>query len=509
MGYRFTLESANIVANLTFGKVLSCYREIYSSNECFEEFIQFLDMFQQNLYSNEMERYMKSVLEIRETLWRYKAHKKDDRGEIIFYRETLDALKKLSKIFDRCTIKSLLLPPMKENSNYDYDFMTSPRFLRRLYERHQGDSCLILQPQECPKCATVFDAFPNFEVALLQADKWPAVFFWESPENYVFAPVETEREVLILYEIIKYERHPLGEIRRFVERKKKTSHYLFQLSDLHLGARNVYVAERRLKMLVQAQLSKIEVGDSVDFLISGDAVDSPTPITEANYSNFSEFIEAQCGQKPIRVLGNHDINHHGISMFRGKKRVANIVGEYPKIKILDDIKVILLLFNSNTDGKLAEGKIGTTQMAEMGNLLDKVKNLETYSLIAVLHHHLVPIPRPNYYDRKWYERILPNDFMEASLKLIDADLFLKWLHLRNVRVVLHGHKHIPFFTEVDGIKVISCGSSTGQVVHKEKDKTFISYNILKISSESITCTQFAEEIYGAGEKNIRTETIEL
>ena len=54
MGYRFTLESANIVANLTFGKVLSCYREIYSSNECFEEFIQFLDMFQQNLYSNEM-----------------------------------------------------------------------------------------------------------------------------------------------------------------------------------------------------------------------------------------------------------------------------------------------------------------------------------------------------------------------------------------------------------------------------------------------------------------------
>lgn len=42
MGYRFTLETANTVANLTFGKVMACYRDIYSSSECYEGFMQFL-----------------------------------------------------------------------------------------------------------------------------------------------------------------------------------------------------------------------------------------------------------------------------------------------------------------------------------------------------------------------------------------------------------------------------------------------------------------------------------
>ena len=228
------------------------------------------------------------------------------------------------------------------------------------------------------------------------------------------------------------------------ESKKKTSHYIFQLSDLHFGAKNVDIAERRLKSLVKSQLSKIELGDSVNFVITGDAVDSPKQTTEANYSNFAEYVEDRCGQKPIRILGNHDINSHGIAVFHGNQHIAKIVGEYPKIKIIEESKVILLLFNSNTNGNLAEGEIGIAQMSEMGNLLDNVENLESYLLIAVLHHHLLPIPKPNYYDQKWFEKILPSNFMDMSLKLLDADLFFEWLRRRNVRIVLHGHKHILF-----------------------------------------------------------------
>ena len=398
---------------------------------------------------------------------------------------------------------------MKGRSKRDYDFMTSPRTLEELFELHKGDSCLILQPQEQPYNATIFNAFPNFDVALRQADMWPAVLFWESSDDYVFIPVKHEDELHYLYKIIKYERHPIDEIRRIAESKKRTSHYIFQLSDLHFGAKNVDIAERRLKTLVKSQLSKIELGDSVNFVITGDAVDSPKQTTESNYSNFAEYIEDRCGQKPIRVLGNHDINRHGIAVFHGNQHIANMVGDYPNIKIIEESKVILLLFNSNTNGNLAEGEIGTEQMSEMGNLLDNVENLESYLLIAVLHHHLLPIPKPNYYDYKWFEKILPSNLMDMSLKLLDADLFFEWLHRRNVRIVLHGHKHIPFFAETDGITVIGCGSSTGQIVHKDKGKTFISYNMLKISERTVTCTQFAEEVYGAGAENIRTEIIEL
>lgn len=515
MGYRFTLESANTVANLTFGKVMSCYRDIYSSVECYEGFMYFLDQFHNNIYSNESERYIRSVRKIRETLHRYEDYKRPldeveyDETFLFFHKDALDALKELSVIFERCTTKSLLLPPMMGKTKYDYAFMTSHRTLDMLLALHEGDSCLILQPQERPHNATIFNAFPNFDIALRQADMWPAVLFWENTDNYAFIPVNHEDELCYLYEIVKYERHPIDEIRRIAERKKKTSHYIFQLSDLHFGAKNVDIAERRLKMLIKSQLSKIELGDSINFVITGDAVDSPKQTTEANYTNFAEYIEDRCGQKPIRVLGNHDINNHGIAVFHGHQHIANLVGKYPKIEIIEDAKVILLLFNSNTNGNLAEGEIGIAQMSEMGNLLDNVPHLERYLLVAVLHHHLLPIPKPNYYDKKWFERILPSNFMDMSLKLLDADLFIEWLHRRNVQIVLHGHKHIPFFAESNGITVIGCGSSTGQIIHKEKGKTYISYNVLKINEKSVTCTQFAEEIYGAGAENIRTEVIEL
>lgn len=515
MGYRFTLEAANTVANLTFGKVMSCYRDIYSSEESYYSFMYFLDEFHKNIYSNENERYMYSIRRIREVLHRYEDYKRPlddvqyDDTLLLFHRDALEGLHELSDIFGRCSIKSLLLPQMRGSSKCNDEFMTSHRLLRELIHLHPTDSCLILQPQEHPHNATIFDAFPNFEVALRQADRWPAVFFWDGADDYAFVPIRHEDEIRYLYEIVKYERHPIREIKRVAERKKLVSHYIFQLSDLHFGSKNVDIAERRLKSLIKTQLSSIELEDDVNFLITGDAVDSPKQVTENDYSDFADFLEERSGKKPIRVLGNHDINNHGLAFFHGKQHIANIVGNYPKIEILEDAKVILLLFNSNTNGSFAMGEIGTAQMSEMGNLLDAVNNLNQYLLIAVMHHHLLPIPQPDYYDEKWYKKIIPNGFLDETLRLLDADIFMEWLSKRNVKCVLHGHKHIPFINEHNGIKVISCGSSTGQIVHRERGKTYISYNLVKICSDTIICTQFAEEVYGAGAKNIRTEIIKL
>lgn len=514
MGYRFTLESANTVANLAFGKVLSCYRDIYSSEESYYEFMYFLDQFHENIYSNEIEKYQKNIRHIQETIQKFEHYKRPieqvyyDDTFIHFHESALMALRELSEILERCTIKSLLLPRMCAKS-HDDDFMISAETLRRLVHRHPGDSCLILQPQERLRAATIFDAFPNFEVALRQADLWPAVLFWDSHEDYAFVPIKHEDELRYLYEVIRFERQPIGELKRIAEKKKKPSHYLFQLSDLHFGAKNVDIAQRRLKNLIKSQLSNIDFDDNISFLITGDAVDSPNDSAENEYRDFSNYLEDYWGQKPIRVLGNHDVNNHGLAFSHGNQKVANMVGDYPKIKKLENFKVILLLFNSNTNGNLAEGEIGTAQMAEMGNLLDRLDNLQGYLLIAIMHHHLVPIPQPDYFDMKWYKKILPRDLIEEALRLVDADLFIEWLKQRNVKFVLHGHKHIPFITKHDEINIISCGSSTGQIRHKEKGKTFISYNMLKISKKAVTCTQFAEEIYGAGAKNIYAVTVDI
>ena len=540
MGYRFSLETASTVANLTFGRVRECFEEILSSDECYWEFMSFIEIFSASFVSDRKEVDMNIVRNVKEAFYRLEVQKREfkhvDIDELIqysTYSEPFYALKDFSDILSRCKLKSLLLPPMDNNNDEQYSFMTSIKTFKNLMNIHKGDSCLILQPLEKPEKALIFNPFPNFEVALRQADLWPAVLFWDSHGNYAFVPVKSEKQLISLYKYVKIEENPVKALQNLIADKKELaddelqhgekiiepinpSYNIIHLSDLHFGANDepisVSTAERRLRSLIKSQLSKFRPEDKVSIVITGDAVDSPDETMETYYQNFAEQLENQCGQMPIRILGNHDVNPKGIRLThygQYSKTAANAAGVYPKIEIIEDVKVILLLFNSNTDGIWAEGKIGQKQMSEMGNLLDAVKNVEDYTLIAVLHHHLVKIPKPDYYEKRWFEKFVSDDFMEMTLKLLDAQLFLQWLQRRKVKIVLHGHKHIPYVTKQDGITIIGCGSSTGQIVHTEKEKTCISYNVLKITRENVTCTQYAEQVIGAGADVIKTEVIDI
>lgn len=510
MGFRFSLQSANTVANLTFGKTMSCYRDIFESRESYDQFIFFLDSFEERLYSSRRTSYLKKIDYIKYALKKYGLYERerDSQNEIYAYSTTLKegydvnilkALNDLSEIFNECKIKALLLA---QNSNYD-DFIHSERILRELAYELPGNECLILQPEDCGASNAVYNVFPHFEIALRQADLWPAVLFWDDKDDCAFVPVSNAYELKYLFEIVKYNASPMSELKRYAFRKETPQKYLIQLSDLHIGDPKITLGKNRIKVLLQKHLSEINQSGSAKVIVTGDAVDSPSNIYESDYEDFSEYIQLYCGQKPIRILGNHDINRHGIALSNKQKNLlANLTCEFPRIEILEDEKIILLLFNSNTSGSFAQGKIGEAQMTRMGNDLDKINNLEQYHLIAVLHHHITQIPRPDFFTKRVFQNLT-----EKTLVLKDADIFLQWLKRRNVKVVLHGHKHIPFFIEKEGINIIACGSSTGQVAMKEAGKTYISYNIIKLNKSGITCSQFIEDMLGAGEQNIRTEKI--
>ncbi len=153
-------------------------------------------------------------------------------------RRVLNELRELSLIFDRCEVKSLLLPSFKHNKlDCCDDFMTSEDTIHQLYHWHPDNSCLILQPQErfFRNSITIFDAFPHFDVALKQTDLWPAVMFWDKYDNFAFVPVRNKKELINLYEILYYEGNSITQIRRYADRKKEANYYYFHLSDLHLG----------------------------------------------------------------------------------------------------------------------------------------------------------------------------------------------------------------------------------------------------------------------------------
>jgi calcineurin-like phosphoesterase family protein len=263
----------------------------------------------------------------------------------------------------------------------------------------------------------------------------------------------------------------------------------------------VGIAERRLRSLVRKQVGTFDEGDSVGFVVTGDGMDSPNKYNKLAFMNFCDFLQTQQTQSERNaaiVPGNHDVNPIGLALNRHNQVFADVITDYPHIIKDDDARVLFLMFNSNTNGRLAEGEIGAAQLFEMGNRLDEIQDLSHYRIIAVLHHHVTPIPAPEWRTEKWYKRILPAGFLEQSLKLRDADSFLEWLKKREVQIVLHGHKHVPFIADVDGIKVVACGSSTGRVAHVDPNKTYMSYNVLKIDDDSITCMQYVEDIPGSG-----------
>jgi UDP-2,3-diacylglucosamine pyrophosphatase LpxH len=403
--------------------------------------------------------------------------------------EIMDVLSEVSLVLDKYPVKALFLPQIKPTmQGFTDEFLLSEATLERLNRWH-ADSCLILQPQERPHSyrVTVFDVFPYFEIALRQTESWPAVLFWDNKTNRsAFVPVTDEESLERLFEIVQTEGGNCFEtLNAHARLAGLDNYYCMQLSDLHFGTKNLTTTQRQLQSLVTTQLSSLTSSDHLTFIVTGDVVDSPGKKNDAAYREFAEFLEEKNGEEPLFVLGNHDISMLGLGFFRNKQSLTHLKGTYPKIIIAEDFRAIFMLFNSNTRGFLAQGEIGKRQMSEMEKLLHEVPDLEEYTLVAVLHHHVAPSScyMVCYGNERWREEVMPDGFHNRSLRLRDADKFMKFLGKHKVRFVLHGHKHTPIIVEQEGIYIIACGSSTGHA------KEYLSYNMLKFNKETLTCAQ--------------------
>jgi len=509
MGFKLTLRGANRIANLACGRVDAAYKSIYRDSDNFAYFLEYLAHFAEAHCRERMESERGDILRARDTLQSFGfGHGKknldqcaDDSEEYghDFGCEIPDALTELASILDEYPIKSLLLPDVRNiGKDSSKEFMMSEEVLRRLLEQDPECTCLIVQPREVTRTdrVTIFDAFPAFKIALRQIDQWPAVLFWnERDGEAVFVPVADEEELYHIYSLAR-EADAFAKLRAYAQKKLPPSHYYMHLSDLHFGVRRDEVLQKQLQTLVTQEASSLDNDDILDFLITGDIVDSPTPRTIASVQRFAEFLDTVSHSKPIFVSGNHDINLLGLAFHQRNQHWAHIAGGYPKIRIADDIGVIFMLFNSNTRGFLAQGEIGKQQMQAMREQLAGVENLENYTLIAVLHHH---VASSEYYKRtianeEWQEGLNIYRDAEKFKRLRDADAFLAFLDEYRTKFVLHGHKHTPIVIKRNDMYIISCGSTIGH------NRSYVSYNMLKFADRTLTCTQFVEQLAGAKTK---------
>ncbi|MCL2324507.1 MAG: metallophosphoesterase [Actinomycetia bacterium] len=293
-------------------------------------------------------------------------------------------------------------------------------------------------------------------------------------------------------------------------------HVYFHLSDTHFGSKGTEEVLPRLKELIEERIAELPPGTKVGFIVTGDGVNGPTAENGAQFLKFTDYLTSKSHREPLIVLGNHDVNSRGLAFRDGAQTLANYVGGYPRLKRVEGIKTIFILFNSNVDGIFAQGKIGRAQMEAAAALLDKIECAQDYTLVAVLHHHVAPVPMDVAPLPPWWRRIAPRwlaaflfqVFSERTMRLTDAAAFVQFLKGQRVRLILHGHKHIPFITQQDGIDVVACGSSTRRKISKDPGRSCLSYNVLTFNEGTVKVEQHAEYEPGEGAEVIATATFD-
>ena len=313
------------------------------------------------------------------------------------------------------------------------------------------------------------DPFPGCYDALLNIDKWPGALIFTKDQS-TFYPIRT------LEDIEKLKRLMTSD--QLYKNKGTHSSYYLHLSDLHLGPAKKSKQLEALYDSLNILMPYLHSDHKIKTIITGDLMNSPSKKNMYKANDFMTSLKKRYHTDVTFVLGNHDMIVHGVNIGGGQKSkvIAYLLGD--KLKILEDDKIILIKIDSNSQGSLARGAVGSRQLYEIEEELSTVEHLEQYTLVVMLHHHVYKVGKADFLKVAFKEKAILGKLLDSSKALIDAPIFINWLKRQNIRYVLHGHKHIPFFMEKDHAYIISAGSATGGGLKEEKSK-YLSYNLLK------------------------------
>jgi len=252
----------------------------------------------------------------------------------------------------------------------------------------------------------------------------------------------------------------------------------------------------RVQQLVRNIVEELGDSSKVVPIVTGDLMDSPDDKHLNIVRSFLDFLNGLGTDEPVIVLGNHDVRKDGY-LNENYKTAFNLPNS--RAVWFDEEQTGLLCVNSVTGGKLARGYVGEAQLMDLGSEIDRKRNNNEFTLLAMLHHHPVEVSYPEWYLRPFYERMLGSKF-EKTDQLEDADLFLEFINQRKIASIIHGHKHIPQLTKTSsGTPVFGCGSTVGKVATTDVG-TYMSMNIISVnnSTNTVSGRLLAERIPGGG-----------
>ena len=324
----------------------------------------------------------------------------------------------------------------------------------------------------------VLDPVPPVQEIAKHPGNVPGVVFWNDNAS-TFVSVSHADDLLIrILEAAKQSKTAVTHVLKTASLGPLEKRIL-HLSDLHFGTKRATALEAFLVASIAREAQKVD-----RIVITGDLFDNPTSHAKNAFTNFRSQLERITNKDLIVIPGNHDESFKGNRLgFLGRmfKQVATL--EWTSLVIDPEMRCVFFAFDSALDAKVsAQGVVTNEQLIRVGTMyqsrLDRDHDLANYLSVALIHHHP--------FSWSSSEPKILGYSLENLLYLESADEFLEWCALRNIPLILHGHKHVPrhVVERIDAgdirkrIQSIGCGSSLGA------EDGPLSYNILSWHPET-------------------------
>lgn len=197
-------------------------------------------------------------------------------------------------------------------------------------------------------------------------------------------------------------------------------------------------------------------GDIALIIVSGDLTWQANPHEFSNVFDFFDKLKNYFGlsnKHVIIVPGNHDIewldekgnidSNAELNYFNFYQRFYNVLPEktFMRIGKFDINGKILCVVGLNSCRlesmeNAGFGYIGDEQLRKVQEYLDLNEDINT--ICVVCHHHLLPV--------NYIEEISVND-KKVSM-MLDAGLVIRTLLASKTNIVLHGHQHQPYYSQI-------------------------------------------------------------
>jgi len=237
-----------------------------------------------------------------------------------------------------------------------------------------------------------------------------------------------------------------------------------------LGARHV---------VITGDLTNI--GDPAEFEMGAQMVSALGGTRRATVVPGNHDIDIQRMRRPARVSIPEKLDPYLGHLFVPKTFPKGIYKAkqlpFPFVRLLKpDICLICLdstTFHpiSNTRGALDEAQLDLlSDILSKSLVRDRLK-------IVLLHHHSTEMPKALKFSVRTLDRLAGRMDSFLMEKLKNAEELHEMLASGGVDLILHGHKHIPYCSDVAGVRVFCAGSATNSDPSGEFPP---SYNLIRI-----------------------------